>query len=197
MSLPEITESYIKSSLVKGELINKIRAKDILIISSSINLLEFDEEQRELINSAYVGLPQELAGTNPNTQCGPLTGGGDLYGDYPDVAVVGINNVPIASGSPSHGDAIVYDSFTNKWIYSNIGSGGLNRRSIQMSAVPPSGGTFTKTLSPAMPDTNYDVFTETSYLVGYYVTNKTTNSFDLVVGTGVGGNINMQIIWRG
>ena len=42
MAISEITEAEIKASLTKGELANKIKAGDIKIASSSLNLLEFD-----------------------------------------------------------------------------------------------------------------------------------------------------------
>ena len=52
LNIPEITENDIKSSLVKGELASKIRAGDIIIVSSSIQLSQYDKQQRRFLNSA-------------------------------------------------------------------------------------------------------------------------------------------------
>ena len=77
------------------------------------------------------------------------------------------------------------------------GGGGLEHRSVQvLGGIGPAGGTFPLVFGVAMPNANYDVFIETDYFVSYYVTNKTINGFDLVVGVGTGGNANAQAFAR-
>lgn len=76
LGIPEISEADIRSSLAKGELANKIRVRAIKIVESSIDLLQFDPEQRNFIASAYETSSQDLPGTNPETQCGASGGAG-------------------------------------------------------------------------------------------------------------------------
>lgn len=78
MTIEGIAEDDIRSSLVKGELANKIRVGAIQIVSSSINLLQFDSEQKAFIDSANADVDQPLPGTDPITQCGSGGGGGTV-----------------------------------------------------------------------------------------------------------------------
>lgn len=61
---------------------------------------------------------------------GPVSGspsgaaGGDLAGAYPDPSVAGIRGVPVESGSPSHGDALLYDSGAGELRYAPPTSAG-------------------------------------------------------------------------
>ena len=86
MSLLEISEAEIKASLTKGELGAKIRANDIIIESSSINLLEFDEDFRNFIKSANENPSDPVPGTDPASIEGggatTIEEGGTLSGTY-------------------------------------------------------------------------------------------------------------------
>lgn len=61
LAAPGISESDIRESLVKGELANKIRVGDLEIVSTNIDLLQFDEQQRNFLINAGATL-----GVNPN-----------------------------------------------------------------------------------------------------------------------------------
>lgn len=54
LSIPEISESDIRHSLIKGELANFIRMGVISVVSSSINLEQFDAQQALFLQSAGV-----------------------------------------------------------------------------------------------------------------------------------------------
>lgn len=77
LAISGISEADIRESLIKGELANRIRNKDLIIVSSSIDLLQFDEEQREFLAAAGVKMaidPKKIAvdaGT-PYLELGPL-----------------------------------------------------------------------------------------------------------------------------
>lgn len=53
LSIPYVDESDIRNSLVKGDLANRVRTGDIEIVSSSINLVQFDAEQQQFITDAF------------------------------------------------------------------------------------------------------------------------------------------------
>lgn len=63
LAIPEVTEADIRSSLVKGELANKIRKNEIKIVASTIDLLQFDPAQAAFINAACEN-PANLASTS-------------------------------------------------------------------------------------------------------------------------------------
>lgn len=46
LQIPGVSESDIRASLLKGEILHKFLAKDIQIISSNIDLLQFSDKQR-------------------------------------------------------------------------------------------------------------------------------------------------------
>jgi hypothetical protein len=52
LAIPEISEADIRHSLIKGELANFIRNGTISIVSTSIDLNQFDSEQQSFINNA-------------------------------------------------------------------------------------------------------------------------------------------------
>lgn len=54
LQIPGITESDIRASLLKGELRNKILAKDIVIESSDIDLIQFNIEQKAFLQTVGV-----------------------------------------------------------------------------------------------------------------------------------------------
>ncbi len=59
---------------------------------------------------------------------GPASG--DLSGTYPAPTVVQIQGIPFQSGTPSNGDAVLYNSATNRWEHAPI----------LFSGGPPAGG---------------------------------------------------------
>jgi hypothetical protein len=55
LAIPGIAEQDIRASLLKGELQHKILARDIVITCSDIDLLQFNEDQKQfLINSGII-----------------------------------------------------------------------------------------------------------------------------------------------
>ena len=54
LTIPEVTEDLIRSSLIKGELYNKIKTKNIIIVSSSIDLVQYDVSQKTFLSNAGV-----------------------------------------------------------------------------------------------------------------------------------------------
>lgn len=54
LQIPGVSESDIRASLLKGELNHKIRAKDILIECSDIELIQFNIVQKEFLQNAGV-----------------------------------------------------------------------------------------------------------------------------------------------
>lgn len=54
LSIPEVSEGVIRHSLLKGELLNKIRTKEATILFSNINLLQFDPTQKQFLQNAGV-----------------------------------------------------------------------------------------------------------------------------------------------
>lgn len=54
LAIPGIDESDIRGSLLKGELLHKILAKDIIIEDSDIDLLQFNAAQKSFLQSAGI-----------------------------------------------------------------------------------------------------------------------------------------------
>ena len=54
LQIPGVAENDIRASLLKGELNHKIRAQDIVIICSDIDLLQFNDNQRAFLRSSGV-----------------------------------------------------------------------------------------------------------------------------------------------
>lgn len=54
MAIPGVSEGDIRVSLLKGELKNKILTKNIIILCSDIDLLQFNAEQKAFLQSAGV-----------------------------------------------------------------------------------------------------------------------------------------------
>lgn len=54
LQIPGVDESDIRGSLLKGELNHKIRAKDIVIVCSDIDLLQFNNAQKLFLQNAGV-----------------------------------------------------------------------------------------------------------------------------------------------
>lgn len=54
LQIPGVAESDIRASLLKGELQHKIRARDIVVICSDIDLLQFNNAQKMFLQSAGI-----------------------------------------------------------------------------------------------------------------------------------------------
>jgi len=54
LAIPGVSESDIRASLLKGELLNKLLANEITIVFSDINLLQFNEDQKAFLKACGV-----------------------------------------------------------------------------------------------------------------------------------------------
>ena len=54
LQIPGVAEQDIRASLLKGELQHKIRAKDIIVICSDIDLLQFNTAQKTFLQDAGI-----------------------------------------------------------------------------------------------------------------------------------------------
>lgn len=62
LQIPGISEADIRASLLKGELNHKIRAKDIIIECSDIDLLQFNDDQKSFLQEAGIIKGLEVTG---------------------------------------------------------------------------------------------------------------------------------------
>jgi hypothetical protein len=60
MAIPEVSEADIRHSLLKGELLIKLIADEIVVTDSNINLLQFDECHKAFLKSKGVPLGTEI-----------------------------------------------------------------------------------------------------------------------------------------
>ncbi len=67
LQIPGVAEADIRASLLKGELRHKILAKDIVIECSDIDLLQFNEDQKQFLMSAGIINGLEAAGGGGGT----------------------------------------------------------------------------------------------------------------------------------
>jgi hypothetical protein len=64
LQIPGVSEQDLRASLLKGELRHKILAQDIVVVASDIDLLQFNDDQKQflrdagIINGLQVGVPQ-------------------------------------------------------------------------------------------------------------------------------------------
>jgi len=63
LQIPGVNESTIRSSLLKGELLQKIRSKEIIVVDSDIDLLQFNDDQKTFLTSAGVTKGLEVTGS--------------------------------------------------------------------------------------------------------------------------------------
>lgn len=68
LGIPGVSESDIRASLLKGEIKHKILAKEIYVICSDIDLLQFNDEQKKFLQDAGItnGLEVTTAPGNLN-----------------------------------------------------------------------------------------------------------------------------------
>jgi len=64
LKIPGVAESDIRASLLKGELRHKILAKDILVIDSDIDLLQFNLDHKTFLQSAGIVKGLQVDSTN-------------------------------------------------------------------------------------------------------------------------------------
>lgn len=62
MTIDFVSEADIRHSLLKGELMTKLRAKEAIVTQSNINLLQFDECQKAFLQSIGIMDGLEIAG---------------------------------------------------------------------------------------------------------------------------------------
>jgi hypothetical protein len=58
LAIPEISEATIRHSLLKGELVNKFRCGELVVIDSDIDLLQFNDDQKSFLVS--IGITKGL-----------------------------------------------------------------------------------------------------------------------------------------
>jgi hypothetical protein len=62
LQIPGISEADIRASLLKGELNHKLRAKDIIVECSDIDLLQFNDDQKLFLQEAGIIKGLEVTG---------------------------------------------------------------------------------------------------------------------------------------
>lgn len=80
LQIPGVAEQDIRASLLKGELQHKIRAQDIIVICSDIDLLQFNNNQKAFLQSA--GIVNGL----------DVTAGSLLYKWVEEINLTGVKN---------------------------------------------------------------------------------------------------------
>lgn len=63
LGIPGVSESDLRASLLKGEILRKIRAQEIEIIDSDIDLLQFNDDQKLFLQNAGIVKGLEVTGT--------------------------------------------------------------------------------------------------------------------------------------
>jgi hypothetical protein len=96
MKIPYISEADIRNSLLKGELYTKISQNQITVVASNIDLTQFDDVQKEFLQSAGI-----LIGTTPPSSDNNSSGNGSSYTeqDIINIANAQIDNIPDATSS--------------------------------------------------------------------------------------------------
>jgi hypothetical protein len=64
LQIPGVAEQDIRASLLKGELRHKILAQDIVVISSDIDLLQFNAAQKQFLQSAGIITGLQVSSSN-------------------------------------------------------------------------------------------------------------------------------------
>lgn len=54
LNCADISEADIRASLLKGQLLNKIRAAEIRIIESTVDLIQFDDQHKQILQNAGI-----------------------------------------------------------------------------------------------------------------------------------------------
>ena len=64
LQIPGVGEGDIRASLLKGELQHKIRANDIVVICSDIDLLQFNDSQKKFLQNSGINNGLEITSDN-------------------------------------------------------------------------------------------------------------------------------------
>lgn len=64
LTIPGVAEADIRSSLLKGELLRKLLAKEIIVVCSDIDLLQFNDEQKAFLQESGIIEGLEVAPTS-------------------------------------------------------------------------------------------------------------------------------------
>ena len=88
LSIPYVSEADIRHSLIKGELMIKIKHKEIIVVCSDIDLLQFNEEQKAFLQSAGIvnGLEVGIDQLDPSV----VLGGGLPIRE--NISLIGVKN---------------------------------------------------------------------------------------------------------
>lgn len=93
LKIPGVSESDIRASLLKGELRHKLLAKDIYIVASDIDLLQFNTQEYLFLQAAGVDVGLKVT---PGQASGfPAGGGGSGTLDYiykSSISLIGTKN---------------------------------------------------------------------------------------------------------
>lgn len=91
LKIPGVGESDLRTSLLKGELLRKIKANEIYVEDSDIDLLQFNDNQKQFLKNAGIIKGLEVSG-------GSGTGGFDMQ----DIELIGIkDNVNTVFATPT------------------------------------------------------------------------------------------------
>lgn len=119
LSIPGISEADIRHSLLKGELANKIKAHEVVVIGSDIDLIQFNSEQLSFLQAA--GISSGLKAGSAQTQ---------------DIELAGIKNGSNTLFTLSTGDKFLYDANNKLTLYIN----GVRQAYTENFMVAESGG---------------------------------------------------------
>ncbi len=88
LAIPYVSEADIRHSLLKGELMMKIKTKEIEVVQSDIDLLQFNNEQKQFLKNAGVikGLEIGLEQLDPSV----VFGGGPPIRE--NITLLGVRN---------------------------------------------------------------------------------------------------------
>lgn len=64
LQIPGVAEADIRASLLKGELQHKIRSRDIVVVCSDIDLLQFNQGQKQFLQAAGIVNGLQVSSTN-------------------------------------------------------------------------------------------------------------------------------------
>jgi len=62
LDIPGVGEADIRASLLKGEILHKLLAKEISVITSDIDLLQFNAQQKALLQAAGITIGLDVSG---------------------------------------------------------------------------------------------------------------------------------------
>lgn len=91
LNINHISEADIRHSLLKGELMIKIKQKEIRVVESDIDLLQFNEEQKQFLKNAGIIKGLEISDNQLDDNIN--IGGGDLpISFHENISLIGLRN---------------------------------------------------------------------------------------------------------